>query len=281
MIELITSKDNRIVREIRQLGQKKYRDQSGKFLIEGQKLVSEAIHHGAEVSCVVCCEALMTCGSEDNLQDFDSYAAWLVGLGIPTYRVDSKLFHDLSDTKTPQGILAVSAKKEIKEDAFFKVGAEGNYIVLDRIQDPGNLGTILRTADAAGFSGVILIKGSGDIYSPKVVRATAGSIFRIPVLFIDTPEEAIALLREKKITILCTGPRAEKIYYDMPFVGDTAIVIGNEAKGASPVFMEQCDAKVNIPMSAAVESLNAAVCAGILMYETIRQKSGITAQKLK
>ena len=272
----ITSKDNKLVREVKQLTLKKFRDQLGKFLVEGPVLISEAINNNAEVKAVFYCEALLS-GSEDG-EDSGSRALiqMLTKLSIPVYAVEHRLFLSLSDTVTPQGILAVVARGGISSRAFFARDPSGSVMVLDRLQDPGNLGSILRTADAAGFLGVIILKGSGDIYAPKVVRATAGSLFRVPVLFTDTPEETLTLLREYEKKILCTSPKAEQAYFDIRMDDGVAIVIGNEASGACEAFVRQCDALVSIPMSGKIESLNAAVSAGILMYETVRQKAQIT-----
>jgi TrmH family RNA methyltransferase len=271
----ITSKDNKLVREVKQLTLKKFRDQLGRFLVEGPVLISEAINNDAEVKAVFYCDALLS-GSDDGEDSSRALIQMLTKLDIPVYEVEHRLFLSLSDTVTPQGILAVVARREISSRTFFARDPSGSVIVLDRLQDPGNLGTILRTADAAGFLGVLILKGSGDIYAPKVVRATAGSLFRVPVLFTDTPEETLTLLREYEKKILCTSPKAEQAYFDIRMDDGVAIVIGNEASGACEAFVRQCDALVSIPMAGTVESLNAAISAGILMYESVRQK----AQKL-
>ncbi len=276
MFEMISSRDNKILKEIRQLSHKKFRDQLGQFLIEGQTIIEEAIDNSAEIKLILVCEELFpgNNGSIDGPTENDRafFLSRLQALGAPLYKVERKLFIELSDTTTPQGILGIAVKKQLSQDDFFKGKTGGNFIVLDRLSDPGNLGTMIRTADAAGFQGVIVLKGSGDIYAPKVIRATAGSIFRIPVLLTDTPEETIASLKANKKKILCTMPKADKIYYDVDMERDVAIVIGNEANGVGEAFMNHCDIQVRIPMSGAIESLNAAVAAGILMYESMRQK---------
>lgn len=278
MINVITSRDNKIIKEIKQLDQKKFRDQLGSFLIEGQTLISEALDHGALIKSIVYCEALWpsTDGlpAKDNQPSLNRLELLLNRLeksDVPIFKVDQKLFNQLTDTITPQGILGVVCKKEMVAENFFAENKEGNIMVLDRLQDPGNLGSILRTADAAGFQGIILLKGSSDIYSAKVVRATAGSIFRVPVLFTDTAEETIALLRANNKTIFCTGPKADQVYFDAKLAKNAAIVIGNEAKGISDSFMRNCDSQISIPMSGTIESMNAAACAAILMYEAVRQ----------
>lgn len=145
-------------------------------------------------------------------------------------------------------------------------------IVLDRLQDPGNIGTILRTADAAGFCGAILIKGTADIFSPKIVRATAGSLFRLPVFMAESPEQAINMLRKYGKKIICTAPDCCNNYYDVDMQNDAAVIIGNEGNGVSDEFLIKSDYLVKIPMQGTIESLNAAVSAGILMYESVRQR---------
>ena len=148
----------------------------------------------------------------------------------------------------------------------------GNYIVLDRLQDPGNIGTILRTADAAGFELAVLVKGTADPYSPKVVRSAAGSLFRVPICFVDGPDELIGLVHENGKRLIATALEAEKAYYDCDLKEDAAIVIGNEGNGIDRELLKRADEIITIPMAGNTESLNAAVSAGILMYERIRRR---------
>lgn len=176
--------------------------------------------------------------------------------------------------------MAIVKKKIYTEAEFFALKPTGkandeeatNIIVLDRLQDPGNIGTILRTADAAGYMGAILMKGTADIYSPKIARAAAGSLFRLPVLLVDTPEHAIQILKDHKKKIIGTTPNCDSYYYDVDMKKDVALIIGNEGNGACDEFLSQAELKIKIPMEGTIESLNAAVSAGILMYESVRQK---------
>ena len=254
---VITSNANESYKAILRLKQKKARDQEGLYLIEGPNLIREALDNGAAIHQVVCS------------RDFKAEA-----LPAHTLFVDDKLFQKLSDTESPQGIFAVVEKRVYSEGEFFQSAEAktGNFVVLDRLQDPGNIGTLLRTADAAGYQGAILMKGTGDIYSPKVVRAATGSLFRLPVLPIDEPQEAIALLRKYGKKILCTSLQTEADYYHIDMRENIALIIGNEGKGVCKEFMEMSDLQVKIPMIGQVESLNAAVSAGILMYESVRQQ---------
>ncbi len=189
----ITSSENQIFKAVAQLKLKKFRDEQKKYLIEGSTLIEEAMKSGGEIEMVIRSEEF-ECGKID----------------VPTAVMPSGLFHKLSDTETPQGILAIVKKRIYSQEQFFfpnsdkTVGIEtvpirqmtaSNLILLDRLQDPGNIGTILRTADAAGYLGAIIMKGTADVYSPKIVRAAAGSLFRLPVLMVDTPNQAIELLK--------------------------------------------------------------------------------------
>ncbi len=256
-MKLITSSENQIYKSAMLLKQKKYRDAQKKYVIEGPNLIQEALKNGAEIEALIQSEEF--CFKSDS---------------IPMTRFSSALFRKLSETETPQGILAIVKKSIYTADQFFSEKKErsGNFVVLDRLQDPGNIGTILRTADAAGYGGVILLKGTADIYSAKVVRAAAGSLFRVPVLWIDTPEEAIGILRDWGKKIYVTVPSADSYYYHTDMRDHIGLVIGNEGSGACDVLIQSADKKIKIPMEGTIESLNAAVAASILMYESVRQK---------
>jgi TrmH family RNA methyltransferase len=279
MIEKLTSKENKTIRTVHQLKHRKYREQLGLFLAEGPNLIDEALKCMANIRFVVYNE-------EDTAEDhgrkstteIQTLLTRLQEAGVPLYEVDRKLFCGLSDTEAPQGILAVIGKKAIDTTVFFGLSADedhrhGNFLVLDRVQDPGNLGTMLRTADAAGYQGVILMKGCGDIFAPKVVRATAGSIFRLPALYIDEPEQAIVLLKQQHKKMICTMPKGPDNYFDIPMDRDCAVIIGNEGSGICEAFAKAADHQVRIPMAGSVDSLNASVAAGILLYESVRQQS--------
>ena len=143
------------------------------------------------------------------------------------------------------------------------------FLVLDGLQDPGNLGTILRTAAAAGYGGAVILKGTADVYAPKVTRAAAGALFRLPMYFAETAEEAAALLKEMGKTIVGTTPRNGVSYLEADLTTGIALVIGNEGNGMSEAALAVCDRNVYIPMHTGMESLNAAVAAGILMYKSV------------
>lgn len=260
----ITSVENQIYKTAVQLKQKKYRDEQKRYLIEGPNLICEALNHGGEIEMII---------SREDCYDEDLHCggAGLAQAGAEVAVLSSGLFHKLSDTETPQGIMAIVKKRVYSEEEFFAPG-HPNIIVLDRLQDPGNIGTILRTADAAGYMGAIILKGTADIYSPKIVRATAGSLFRLPVLMADTPGQVIRLLKQHKKNIICTTPNCSRFYYDTDLKENAAIIIGNEGNGVCDEFLKDSDTLIKIPMEGTIESLNAAVSAGILMYESVRQR---------
>lgn len=257
-MKLIISADNKTFKKAVQFKQKKYRDEQNRYLIEGPNLIYEAYRSNFDIEMIL------------QSEDYCSRDAFL---DIPTVTMRSKLFRKLSNTENPQGILAIVKKRIYTEEEFFpQKAASSNLVVLDRLQDPGNIGTILRTADAAGFNGAILLKGTADIYSPKIVRATAGSLFRLPVLIVDTPGQVIELLAKYRKKIICTAPNCSNNYYDVDMQKDTAVIIGNEGNGVCDEFLTKSDYLVKIPMEGPIESLNVAISAGILMYESVRQR---------
>lgn len=271
-MKLITSGENQIYKAVAQLKQKKYRDEQKKYLIEGPNLIREALQNGGEIELII--------RSEDyRAEDFRRENFDPARTGAEMALMPPGLFRKLSDTETPQGVMAVVRKRIYTEEEFFSpaaVNSDGktvsDVIVLDRLQDPGNIGTILRTADAAGYMGAILLKGTADVYSPKIVRAAAGSLFRLPILMGDTPGQVVRMLKRHGKNIICTAPASGRFYYDIELKENAAVVIGNEGNGVCEEFMNHSDLLVGIPMEGTVESLNAAVSAGILMYETVRQR---------
>ncbi|MBQ3583223.1 MAG: RNA methyltransferase [Lachnospiraceae bacterium] len=195
--------------------------------------------------------------------------------------VEKEVFKRISDTMTPQGILAIVQKKECTmEELVLSVtkssdnqtdfGA-GRYLILEDIQDPGNLGTILRTAEGAGVTAVIMSAKTVDIYNPKVVRSTMGSIFRVPFVYADNLEQVVTQLKKDGVTVYAAHLSGEKHYFEMDYKKPTAFLIGNEGNGLSDAMTSQADERIRIPMLGKIESLNAASAATILMYEALRQ----------
>ena len=250
----ISSKDNKIFRLCEQLTHKKYRDKLGLYLIEGENLLEEAVKNGAGIKTVLMCR---------------DYRGSLFGTEDKSFCLSYKLFEQLAQTETTQGIMAVVEKPELSPDRFLDKGG-GNFIVLDRLQDPGNIGTILRTADAAGYELAIVMKGTADVFSPKAVRAATGSLFRMPVVFMDSVDELMEFTRAAGKKLVATCFDTDRYYYDENLKGNIALIIGNEGSGISRELIECSDLKIKIPMHGNIESLNASVAAGILMYEAVR-----------
>ena len=252
---------NKRVKELVTLNQKsKARKEEGVFLVEGSKMFLEAPN--GRIREIYVSESFFAT---------DECKEKMEKLGYET--VSSEIFKKISDTMTPQGILCVVEREEKSfEDLFQKENP--TVMVLEDLQDPGNLGTILRTGEGAGIDAVILTKGSVDIYNPKVIRSTMGSIYRVPFMYTDCIEDVILKLKEKNITVYAAHLKGEKYYDEFDYAGrgGCAFLIGNEGNGLKDETAELADEYLKIPMEGSVESLNAAVASSILMYEAYRQK---------
>lgn len=186
------------------------------------------------------------------------------------YQVPDGVFDKMAETMNPQGVLAVVQRYGYTTGHLQK--ERGLWIVLENLQDPGNAGTILRTADACGASGILCTKGTVDFYNSKVVRSAMGSLFHTPFVVLDSMEEAAAFLKKQKASIIGTHLRTDSMHYDVDYTGNTAIVIGNEGAGMSDQAASLCTQLVKIPMPGRAESLNASVAAAVMMYEVLRQR---------
>lgn len=261
---IITSGTNKLIKDIKLLHKKKGRWKEKCFFIEGIRSIEQCMSSRGEIKHIVYSSDLLGEDGIDLLKDIEDK-------DYNIYEVTEKLFKEISDTDTPQGLLAVVEFKEYKLEDCFK--EKNFFIILDRVQDPGNLGTIIRTADAFGANGVIVTSGCVDVYNPKTIRSTMGSIFQIPIIHIDDILESISRLKDENISVISSSLATEKYLYDIDFKSDCALVIGNEAKGISEYVVEASDQLVKIPMSGDAESLNAAIASGVLMYEVLRQRS--------
>ncbi|WP_058302443.1 TrmH family RNA methyltransferase [Gorillibacterium timonense] len=258
----ITSVQNPRVKEWSELTGKKGRDKQGRFLLEGIHLIQEALHAGVAVRTVL---YDLEKGLSSELEPLLADAPQIELVGV-----SAAVLAKCSETETPQGALAIADKpssglKELLADPA------GFVVALDGLQDPGNVGTIIRTADAAGAAGVIVGKGSADPYAPKTVRSTMGSLFHLPVV-----EAALAPLLEEAtargVQVYSTGMASGLTCYDADFTAPVWFVIGNEGRGVSPEVRALVQQELSIPMPGQAESLNAAMAAGILLYEAVRQR---------
>lgn len=250
----ITSFSNRMIREVRELLQKpRARQKAGLFVSEGERLCREIPEELVE-------RVFLS----------DSYRGSLPAGFRPKdhnlVRMPDELMAHISDTKHSQGILVLvrMLPERVLSGDFF--------LLLESLQDPGNLGTIFRLAEAAGVNGIYMSSDCADIYSPKLVRSTMGSLYRLPFRIVPDLKETIAELKKKNVRCFAAHLLGEKAHYDCDFRPPTAFLIGNEGRGLSPELSEAADIRLRIPMKGGVESLNAAAAAAILSYETLRQR---------
>ena len=260
-MQVITSKENEKVKHIKKLKDKKYRDEKSQYIIEGVKMIEEAIAENQVVDTVVICEEYI------NNDTLSSKFLYEIAENECIY-VNEKIFSSLTDVVNPQGILAIMDKNNSNK----KIDYTDKFIlILDDVQDPGNLGTILRTADSVGLKQIVVSKGSVDIYNSKVVRSTMGAIFRTRVIEVEDMEETILQIKKEKFKVLVTSLNTDKSIYDKK-LDKVAVVIGNEARGVSEKVIKKADELVKIPMLGRAESLNASVAASVIMYEYVRQQ---------
>ena len=260
-MQRISSKDNEFIKHIKKLKDKKYRDISNEYIVEGVKLVGEAIQEEAKIKQIILCD---DCERSDLIPKELMYE-------IAKYDciyVTEKIFKYLSEVQTPQGILAIIEKNNKEAEIDYN---QDIIVALDDVQDPGNLGTILRTVDSIGLTQILVSKGTADSYNPKVVRSTMGAIFRIKIIECENLLNTLKEIRKHKFKVMVSSLQTENSIYDVDY-NKKVIVIGNEANGVEKEIQDLADEKVKIPMLGKTESLNASVATGIILYEYVRQK---------
>lgn len=268
---MITSTSNQRIKELSQIQKKsKVRSREGVFVAEGIRMVRETPHdrlinlyfsesfekkYGQEVL-----EAIS--GGDSQIQE---------QLRKKTEILSDPVFSYVSDTKTPQGVLAVVRQMEYTLEQMTE-GVVPHLMILDNLQDPGNLGTIFRTAEAAGVTGIVMSRDCVDIYNPKTIRSTMGALYRMPFVYVEDLREMILSLKEKKIRSYAAHLDGKNTYDKEDYRKGTAFLIGNEGNGLRKEIAECADTWIRIPMCGQVESLNAAVAATVLMFEVSRQR---------
>lgn len=259
-IPIISSTSNAQVKQLIQLQKKaKLRAEQDVFIVEGIKMYQEVpqkrlVHTYASESFYNKKRELFD-GKEKNLTIFTD-----------------RVFESVSDTKSPQGILCLVRQYHYSwRDLLGGQGENALIMALENIQDPGNLGTILRTAEGAGVTGILMTEGCVDLYNPKVIRSTMGAIFRVPFVIADSLPEVIFQLKQNGVSVYA-GHLKGDVFYKQDYRDGSAFLIGNEGNGLTDEITALADHKIKIPMKGKVESLNAAVSATILMYETMRQR---------
>ncbi len=265
MYDIIKSKENSRFKYAKSLQAKKYRDLSNQYLIEGLKIVKEALTYDAKF------HMLLFSTEQSENKEISGILTLAEASNIPIYQIDNRIFKDLSETKSPQGIIGVVEKQNFKIGDVLKKDTL-KMIILDGISDPGNLGTIIRTADACNYDSVLLSKGCVDLYNSKTLRATMGSLFHLPLITNMEIKETIELLQNNNIKVYGADVHLGENISDIKFGERFSIVIGNESLGLSEDSKKVIKRLIRIPMPGQAESLNASVAASIIMYESIRNQ---------
>ena len=259
-MQQITSKENGLIKHIIKLKEKKYRKEYNEYIIEGVKIVEEAIEENAKIKQIIISQEaieseLVQKHLKEELQKIDYI------------QVPSNIFKLISEVEKPQGVLAIIEKENQKEDIDY---SQDIILALDDLQDPGNLGTIIRTADSVGLKQILISKGTTDPYNPKVIRSTMGAIFRVKIIECENLGQTLKNIQKNNYQIVVTDLNTDKSIYDIK-MQKKVIVIGNEANGVSKEIKEQSDIKAIIPMFGKTESLNASIATGVILYEYVRQ----------
>ncbi len=239
------------------------RKKAHSFLVEGYKTVSEAISSDYSVEFIVASDKFLRDQGDILLQAMN-------GKKIKVFRISQELYNKLSDTTSPPGLMAIVKSKIYDVNILFKKNRL--TVALDRIGDPGNMGTIIRTADAAGAGGLILSKGCVDVYNPKVVRSTMGSIFHLPFVHTDNLIYTLNEFKRNNWKVVTTHLKAKKYYFDSDYTVPTVIVMGQEDKGVLEEIVNISDELIQIPMPGSAESLNVAIASGIILFEAVKQR---------
>ncbi len=262
---MITSANNPQVKEVKLLQKKaKARNEKGVYIVEGLRMFEEA--KGDDMVKVYVSfpfyekyREYFCKESRERLKD------------VPVETVEEKVFGTMCDTQTPQGVLSILKQRRWSFETLLKQ-EKPLFLIIENLQDPGNLGTMMRTGEGAGVTGCILSRECVDMYNPKTVRATMGSIYRVPFVYTENLRESIALLKQRKVQVLAAHLQGRRSYDAFDYKTGTAFLIGNEGNGLTEETARLADDYLYIPMQGRVESLNASAAASILMYEAARQR---------
>jgi TrmH family RNA methyltransferase len=263
-MELITSKENSCLKQaVKLLNNAKERREQRCFVAEGVRLCEDAVLSGVKIDRMFC--------TQHALEKYERALRAIAASAAQCYVVSPELMRSLCDTQSPQGIVCVCRMLD-KSECMDKMEQGTHYLLLEQIQDPSNLGTILRTAEALGVDGVFMAGGC-DIYSPKVLRGSMGAVFRLPFTLSNSLSDAIEALKTKGVQIYAAVPDASALpVTQVNFSVPSAVVVGNEGNGLQQRTVAQCSGRITIPMRGKAESLNAAMAAGILLWEMMRRR---------
>jgi len=258
---VIVSRSNEKLKYLRKLGNKQFRDDENAFSIEGTKLFLEAFHSKLAFRQIFITEKWFELQNDSIRNEIALYKA----TGVSIVVVDDEILNSISKMHQSEGIICIINKIEFQPADFMKV------VLLDDIQDPYNVGTIIRTADAAGIDCVIISMKTADIYNEKVLRGSMGSVFHIPVLQVNSLPEYALNLKNKNVKIIGTSLDGEPLWQRQPIKLPYAIVMGNESQGMSDEMSQLCDILLKIPILGNAESLNVATAAGIILYDILQE----------
>lgn len=264
----ITSSHNPRIKHVIHLREKRVRDREGLFLVEGFRELKRFTDKGLKAIELFICPSLFLGENENELIDI------VQARGAEVLQCDEKLFRKISYRDRPDGLLAIAPQKKVSLEEFFSTHLfkKNPFLVIAQsIEKPGNLGTILRSCDAAGVDGLIICDQCTDIHNPNVVRASVGTLFTVPVIEAKS-EDTLKMLKLKKIATLAATPQAEQEFTEVDLTQGIAIAVGTEQYGLSKEWMSQADILVKIPMFGVADSLNVAMATTLLLYECIRQR---------
>ena len=267
-LRLITSRQNEIYRFLKALTEPHTRKKHKAFLLEGATFIAEALEEDeawAVLTVVLTPEFSETERGQRIISEAQRKRVQVV-LMAPA------LFEEISGTETPQGVIAAVRQPQAERLEGLKIPAVATALVLEGLQDPSNVGAVVRVADAVGALLVLYTKGTADPYAPKAVRASAGSLLHVPVVPVNSVSEALSWLKANRFQIVGTVPEGGKSVFEANFSDQVAVLIGNEAKGLSEEAKRSVDLLVTIPMVGKAESLNVTVAAGIVLYEILRRR---------
>lgn len=254
------------LKEIFKLKAKKFRREKQRFAVEGMRSIKELLNSSWQV------ELLLYSASSENNAMAKSILQKARQKGIFAERVEQKILEKISDTITSAGMICITKTKNISEEEFLK-GTPKTILALDGVKDPGNLGTLIRTADAAGIDGVILSENTVELYSPKVVRSSMGSIFHLPATKTSDLTQFLSKLKKNGFKVIASAVKNGELCHKIDYSGKICLVIGNEVEGVGDSVLKLADQIVSIPIYGKAESLNASVAGGILMYEIARKNT--------
>jgi TrmH family RNA methyltransferase len=261
---LLTSAQNPKIKDACHLRDRRHRETSGQTLLEGYRELSRAFEYGIRIDACFLCPALFLGENENPLLER------IAETGALVFEVTEPILRKMAYRDLPEGLVAVARIPDHRLESLPCV-SDGLYLVAESIEKPGNLGSMLRSADAAGADGLIVCDRKTDLYNPNVIRASTGALFAMPLAETDS-DDAYNWMRRNHLRIIAASPHAETVYTDADLARGTAIVVGTEQYGLSEFWMEKADVQVRIPMLGKIDSLNVATAATLLLYEAARQR---------